>query len=236
MLRALFIAVFYTLMVLSIGVVGIPWTLVRGDISWMYWRAMWAALTGVRLVGVEVEVKGEGRFDPKGTYIFMCNHISNLDPPIVVPLIPRRTSVLVKKELFRIPILAQAMRLADFVVVDRKNRDAAIASVERARAVVEKGVNITVFPEGTRSKDGKMLPFKKGPFHLAMETGATVVPMSIHGSEALWRKGEFRIYPGVVHVEYHEPIRPADCRDREDLMERTHAAIASSLPEWMRSA
>lgn len=236
MIRALIVSVYYTVMVLAIGLVGIPWTLIRNDISWMYWRAMWAAYSGVRLVGVKVEAKGRENFDPRGTYIYMCNHVSNLDPPIVVPLIPRRTSVLIKRELLRIPILAQAMRMADFVEVDRKNRDAAIASVERARAVVEKGINITVFPEGTRSLDGKMLPFKKGPFHLAMETGTAVIPMSIYGSESLWPKKSFRILPGTVYLEFHAPIRTEDCKDREELMEKTRAAIAAGLPEWMRSA
>src|SRR3954471_7523701 len=106
----------------------------------MYDRAMWAALTGVKLVGVKVNVIGRDRL-PAGTYIFMCNHVSNLDPPILVPLLPGRTSVLVKKELFRIPILARAMRMASFVSVDRRNRDAAISSVERAKDVMQHGIH-----------------------------------------------------------------------------------------------
>lgn len=235
MLRALVLLVFYAVMVPVIGLVGIPWTLIVGNVGWMYRRAMWAAFTGVRLTGVKVEVIGRDRFDPQGTYIYMCNHVSNLDPPIVVPLIPKQCSVLVKKELFRIPILSTAMRMADFVAVDRQNRDAAISSVERAKVVMEKGINITIFPEGTRSLDGKLLPFKKGPFHLALETGMPVLPMTIHGSETLWPKKTFKINQGKVTLVFHPPIWPKDCASREELMDKVRAVIASSLPEHMRN-
>src|SRR5688572_32798351 len=164
MLRALILGSFYLLAIGTIGLAGIPWTFISGSIDWMYWRAMKAAFFGIRLIGIKVQVVGRDRFDPAGTYIYMCNHLSNLDPPIVVPMIPRRTSVLVKREVFRIPILSKAMLMARFVPVDRKNRDAAIASVHEATEVMKSGVNMTVFPEGTRSPDGKLLPFKKGPF------------------------------------------------------------------------
>src|SRR5262250_209828 len=122
MLRALVLGLFYLLSIFVIGLVGIPWTFLSGSVDWLYNRAMTAALLGVRLIGIKVEVIGRDRFDPSGTYIYMCNHVSNLDPPIVIPSIPKRTSVLVKREVFRIPILSKAMHLARFVPVDRKNR------------------------------------------------------------------------------------------------------------------
>ena len=170
MIRTLVLAFFYLIMIPLIGPVGIVWTLFSGRIDWLYWRAMWAAYAGVRLIGIKVELQGYNDFDHDGTYIYMCNHVSNLDPPIVIPLIPRRTSVLVKKEVFRVPIMAQAMRMARFVAVDRRNREAAIASIQAATEVMQSRINMTVFPEGTRSPSGRLLPFKKGPFHLAMES------------------------------------------------------------------
>lgn len=221
-------------MIPLIGPVGLLWTFLSGRVDWLYWRAMWAAYAGVRLIGVQVELRGFNDFDHNGTYIYMCNHVSNLDPPIVIPLIPRRTSVLVKKEVFRIPILAQAMRMARFVAVDRRNRDAAIASIQAATEVMRSGINMTVFPEGTRSPSGKLLPFKKGPFHLAMESKVPVLPISIYGTETMMGKGTLRIKRGTATLVFHQPISPADFPDREHLTEAVWNAIASGLPEWMR--
>jgi len=234
LIRTLIIALFYAVAVPAIGLIGIPWTFITGDVTWLYWRAMWAAYTGVRLTGVKVEVRGKENLDPKGTYIFMCNHVSNLDPPIVVPMIPGRTSVLVKKQVFQVPILSTAMHLADMIPVDRQNREAAIQSVKEAQRVMITGVHMTVFPEGTRSTDGRLQPFKKGPFHLALETGFPVVPMTIYGSETLMPKGKWSIKPGTVTLVFHEPIDPQKFTDREELTELVFNQIASALPEHMK--
>jgi len=234
-LRALLALTFWALFVPLAALLTFPWTFLTGNADFLFRTAMWLAWTGVRLTGVRVEVEGRDRFDPALTYIYMCNHTSNLDPPIVVPLIPRRTSVLVKKELFRVPILGRAMRLGDLVPVDRANREAAIASVERAAVVLRKGLNMTVFPEGTRSRDGKLLPFKKGPFHLALETSFPVLPMTIVGTHELWPKGHFGVTAGVAKVVFHEPIDPRQFPDRDSLMEAVRAAIESALPEPYRS-
>jgi 1-acyl-sn-glycerol-3-phosphate acyltransferase len=217
-----------------VGAVGIPYSFIVGNVEWLYRTAMRVALFGVKLIGVKVDVIGRERFDPSGTYIYMCNHVSNLDPPIVVPLIPRRTSVLVKKEVFRIPILSKAMLMARFVPVDRRNRDAAIASVHEATEVMKSGVNMTVFPEGTRSPDGKLLPFKKGPFHLAQESGVPVLPMTIYGTETLLPKGTFAIKPGIATLVFHAPIDPRGYADREELSTAVYRQIESALPERLR--
>ena len=234
MLRALIAMTFWALFVPVGALITFPWTFLTGNADFLYRTAMWLAWTGVRLTGVRVEIRGREHFDPKLTYIYMCNHTSNLDPPIVVPIIPRRTSVLVKKELFRVPLVGRAMRLGDLVPVDRANRDAAIASVERAATVMNKGLNMMVFPEGTRSYDGKLLPFKKGPFYLAMETGVPVIPMTIVGSHELWPKGHFGITKGTVTVVFHEPIDPRQFSDRETLIAAVRAKIESALPEQQK--
>lgn len=235
MLRALIALTFWAISVPLAALLTFPWTFLTGNADFLYHTAMWLARTGVRLTGVRVEILGRERFDSTLTYIYMCNHTSNLDPPIVVPLIPGRSSVLVKKELFRVPVLGRAMRLGDLVPVDRANRDAAIASVERAAAVMNKGLNMTVFPEGTRSHDGKLLPFKKGPFYLAMETGVPVVPMTIVGSHELWPKGRFGIKKGTVTVVFHEPMDPHQFSDRDALIAAVKAKIESALPQEYRS-
>src|SRR5208282_2165500 len=112
---------------------------------------------------------------------------------------------------------------------------AAQQSVEAAGRVMAKGVHFTAFAEGTRSRDGRMLPFKKGPFFLAMATGAPVVPVSIHGTESFLRKGSMRIHPGTAEVIFHQAIDPGSFTTREELMAAVRTAIASGLPEWMRT-
>src|SRR5262245_4794200 len=196
---------------------------------------MKAASLGVRLIGIQVEVIGRDRFDPSGTYIYMCNHVSNLDPPIVIPSIPKRTSVLVKREVFRIPVLSKAMHLARFVPVDRKNRDAAIASIQQATEVMSSGINMMVFPEGTRSHDGKLLPFKKGPFHLAIDSGFPVIPMTIYGTESLMPKRGFAIKKGTATLVFHPPMFPQDFSSREELSAAVFRQIESALPMKLRS-
>jgi 1-acyl-sn-glycerol-3-phosphate acyltransferase len=100
--------------------------------------------------------------------------------------------------------------------------------------VLEKGIHITTFVEGTRSQDGRLLPFKKGPFYLAKESGAPCIPVSIWGTEAMMAKGSLRIKPGTAHITFHPPVNPSDYATREELSQAVRAAIASGLPEWMR--
>jgi 1-acyl-sn-glycerol-3-phosphate acyltransferase len=219
------------------GIVGIPYTLVVGDISLLYRVTMWIIRTGLRAGGIRVEVVGRERVPNGQSVIFLCNHVSNLDPPVVLPALPGRCSVLLKKELMSIPILGRAMRMAQFVPVQRgSRRDAAQASVSAAAAALRAGLNMLVFPEGTRSRDGRLSPFKKGPFFLAQQTGALMVPVAISGTERMMHKGSMWVTPGVARVELLQPINPADYATREQLMQAVHAALAAALPESMRPA
>ena len=141
-----------------------------------------------------------------------------------------------KRSLMNLPILGTGFRMGEFIAVDRTgNASDAKASVAAAQRVLAKGVHITTFVEGTRSPDGRMLPFKKGPFFLAMAAGAPCIPISIYGTEKILRKGSLRMHPGPAHIIFHPPIDPAAFATREELMQAVRAAIASGLPEWMRS-
>jgi 1-acyl-sn-glycerol-3-phosphate acyltransferase len=217
------------------AVSGIPWTYLTKDITFLYQSCMWAAFNGVRLTGVKVRTIGLEKIDPARTYVFMSNHISNLDPPITLPLIPRRTSVMVKKELFKVPILGHIMTIGSLVPVDRRNRDAGVSAVRDAVKAIGQGLNMTIYVEGKRSFDGKLLPFKKGPFYLAQECNVPVVPITISGTEAVMPKARFAIRPGLVTVEFHDPIEPADFGDRDALMARVRAAINGGLPVELQS-
>jgi 1-acyl-sn-glycerol-3-phosphate acyltransferase len=230
MIRTLVMLGFWAALLPVAALLGFPWTLLTGDVSFLYSMGMWGAWTGVRLAGIRVQTVGLDKLDPERTYIFMSNHVSNVDPPILLPLIPRRTSVLVKKELFKYPILGRVMHFGSLVPVDRGNRESGIAAVRAAADVIRQGVNMTIYIEGHRSLDGKLLPFKKGPFYLAEECGVPVVPITIVGSHYVMPKKRFGIRPGTVTVIFHDPIEPRDFGNRECLMAKVRKAIDSGLP------
>jgi 1-acyl-sn-glycerol-3-phosphate acyltransferase len=235
MIRTIVMLTFWGLAAPVAALIGFPWTFITGDIRLLYGMFMFGAFNGVRLTGVRVQTVGLDKLDPARTYIFMSNHVSNLDPPITIPLIPRRTSVMVKKELFSYPILGQAMRIGSLVPVDRGNRDSGIESVKIAKQVVQQqGINMAIYVEGHRSFDGKLMPFKKGPFYLAMECGVPVVPITITGTHYVMPKGRFAIKPGTATVIFHPPIEPKDFGSRECLMEKVRSGIESGLPEEFR--
>ena len=207
MIRTIVMLAFWSLALPLAAVLCFPWTFLTGDIRFLYRVAMGAAWMGARLAGIRVQTIGLDQLDPKRTYVFMSNHVSNIDPPIMLPLIPRRTSVMAKKELFDYPLLGKTMRLGSLVPVDRGNRDAGISAVRAAAAVLRQGINMTIYVEGHRSFDGKLLPFKKGPFYLAMECGVPVVPVTISGSHYVMPKGRFAIKPGTVTLNFHSSHR-----------------------------
>ncbi len=220
---------------LPVALVFIPLALVTGNMMPLYRVANWIAKAGVWMAGVRVQVAGLELVPAKTACIFMANHVSNLDPPIIIPRIPGRTSAFLKRSLMKIPALGYAMKLGEFVPVERSGSvDSARRSVRAARHVLGKGIHITTFVEGTRSADGRLLPFKKGPFYLAMEANAPCIPVSIWGTETMMAKGSLRIHPGTAHVTFHAPVYPADYASRADLSEAVRAAVASGLPEWMR--
>jgi 1-acyl-sn-glycerol-3-phosphate acyltransferase len=185
---------------------------------------------GPKAAGVRVRLEGLENVQPGVHYIFLSNHVSNLDATVLLPSIPGMTSVFIKQELMKIPFLGTAMRLGKYVPVSRGNsREEAQRSVEAAADALKSGLHMTIFPEGTRSTDGRLLPFKKGAFFLAEETGAPIIPVVISGTELMMPKGTQRITPGEAYLRFLAPIRPQDAASREDLMERVRAAMEEEL-------
>ena len=217
------------------GIVGIPYCWLIRDIGPLYRVAMGIIRLSLRAARIKVETVGLENVPTDTAVIFMANHVSNLDPPVLLPVLPGRSSVLLKKELLRIPILGTAMRMAQFVPVERGGRrDAASASVAAAAGALRAGLHILVFPEGTRSKDGLLQMFKKGPFFLAKQTMAPIVPIAITGTERMMRKGSAAITPATARVQFLRAMLPTDYRTREDLMAAVREAIARALPEEMQ--
>jgi 1-acyl-sn-glycerol-3-phosphate acyltransferase len=226
----------WILLGVPVAIVAIPWTIVTRNILPMYRAAMVVVRSGIRCAGIHVEAVWQQPLDPNQRYIFLANHVSNLDPPILIQLLPLPVAVVLKRSLMKIPVLGWAMRLAGYIPVDRDGRvESAMESAEIAKRTLASGIHVLSFPEGTRSRDGHLQPFKKGPFYMAEESGAPVVPVSIYGTESMMKKGSVRIFPGTAHVVFHAPVRPQDYATREDLMEAIHAIVASGLPERMRT-
>jgi 1-acyl-sn-glycerol-3-phosphate acyltransferase len=229
--------VFVIILVLSIpsAVIFIPLAVVSGNVRPLYAVACFIVRAGFSAAGIRVQVEGRENVPAGQACIFMANHVSNLDPPALIPRIPGRTAAFAKRALFKIPIFGYCLKLGSFIPVNRTgSAHTAEESVAAAKRVLDEGVHITTFVEGTRSRDGRLLPFKKGTFYLAMQTGAPCIPVSIYGTETLMSKGSFAIKPGTAHIVFHAPLYPSDYSTREELLGAVRAAIASGLPEWMR--
>ena len=220
---------------LPVAIVAIPWAFITRDLVPLYRLAFAVTRAGLRLAGIRIHVVWQQPLDRSRSYIFLSNHVSNLDPPILLPLLPIPIAVVLKRSLMKIPILGWAMHLGGFIPVDRSgDLESAIESTEIAKRTLASGTHVLSFPEGTRSRDGRLQPFKKGPFYMAEESGAPIIPISIYGTETMMKKGSAKIFPGTAHVILHPPIRPQDYSTRDDLQAAVHAAIASGLPDWMR--
>lgn len=217
------------------GVIGIPYSLIVGNVRLLYRVGMAIARLGVRAAGIRVEITGLENVPEGRSCLFLANHVSNLDPPVLFPALPGQASVMLKQELMRIPLLGTAMRMAKFVPVERaRSREAAQRGVKAATQAVSAGLHFLIFPEGTRSMHGRLQTFKRGPFYLAMETGAPVVPVAISGTEKLMPKRSAKIRSGVVRVQMLAPIWPGEYASREELMGVVRAEIAEALPEHMK--
>ena len=221
---------FWAIFILIVGPFLVLWAAITGDVKPLYKGATSLSIFGVRLVGVKIVLRGLENLMPGRNYIFMSNHVSNLDPPVLIPSIPGRCSVLVKKELFRTPILGTGMHQADLVPVDRRDREAAIESIRAATEVLKKGLHMVIYPEGTRSAMAAFCRSRKGPFHLAMDSGVPVIPVTMLGTFESWPKTRFALHPGTATVVFHPPIDPRGYSDRDQLIQDVRESIASALP------
>ena len=176
---------------------------------------------------ITVTVDGLSKLDPSRSYVYMSNHQSNFDIPVLLAYLTVQFRWLAKKELFRIPIFSRGMRAAGYISIDRSNRASAFKSLAEAAQKVKNGVSVMIFPEGTRSLDGKIRSFKKGGFFLAIDSGVPIVPIVLHGTWSIMPKNRWRIEPGHVHMDILEPIETSGYnRDSKDaLIEKVRQVI-----------
>ena len=235
MLRTLFITVFLSLYILLAGPPLLLFTLITRNPDPLYWAGLKGVMFFVRAVGVRVRVEGVDRI-PEGVCLFAANHTSAADAPAVVGAIPRRIAVLLKESLFKWPIVGQVFRSAHFIPVNRGARESAIASVEKATEAMKAGQSFLIYPEGTRSPDGRLQEFKKGAVVMAIKAGVPIVPVVCSGAQRVMEKHSLVIHPGDIVVEFLHPIEASkySLEDRDVLNQTVHDAMAAALPPDQR--
>src|SRR3989475_9147158 len=223
MLRTLFIAVFLSLYILIVGPPLLVYTVITEDPDPIYWAGVKGVMFFVRAVGVKVRVRGTERIPP-GVCLFAANHTSSADAPAVVGAVPRRIAVLLKQSLFKWPIVGQAFRSAHFIPVNRGARDSAIASVEKATEAMKAGQSFLIYPEGTRSPDGRLQEFKKGAVVMAIRAGGPIGPVVCSGAHRVMEKRSLVIHPGEIVVEFLEPLDASQysLEERDVLNQKVH--------------
>ena len=198
---------------------------------WLYPLAQWGAKTWLRACGATVEVKGLEHIEHGRSYVFISNHRSYLDTATLFFYAGKKMGLVAKKELLKVPVLGQGMGFVNIIAIDRSNPERARQSMERAREVMRQGYSFGVFAEGTRAMPGELLPFKKGAFHLAMQTDAAIIPVAIKETDWMMGKRTGVAYSGTIEMVLLPPIDVSGYSEGQimELLNRTRAAIAEEL-------
>jgi 1-acyl-sn-glycerol-3-phosphate acyltransferase len=231
MIRTLYIAIWVVFATLVLGLVVIFLSFFVRSGNPLHKIARFWGRSILIVSRIKVSVKGLSDIDRSKSYIYMSNHQSNFDIPVLLGHLKVQFRWLAKMELFKIPIFGPAMRKAGYISIDRNNRESAFESLKEAARKIKSGVSVLIFPEGTRSRDGKVRPFKKGGFVVAIDSGVPIVPIVITGTRSIMTKGSFRINPGTVSMIIHEPIQTSvyTRETKEALMERVRRVICDGL-------
>jgi len=231
MWRALFFLIFFTPLTVGFSIIAIIGTLFDTTGSFAHGCSRFWSRIALALARVKVTTVGTEHIPVEGPVIYMGNHQSNFDILALTVAMPRRFSWLAKEELFRVPFLGGAMRRAGYIPLDRRDGRQALRSIEEAARRIRDGVSVVIFPEGTRTHDGTLLPFKKGGFILASRAAVPVVPFTINGGRAINPRDQLALYPGDIRVTFAEPVQPKGMgnTDRELLREQVRAAVDSGM-------
>jgi len=224
-LRGLLVLGFAALTMVAFFLLSLPAMLLTGSGDFPMWlaRRLWCPLC-LWVSGCPRRVEPHPAL-PDGPLLFASNHESALDIWVLVEQLPRSVRFVAKRELFRIPVFGWYLRLGGHVGVDRTNRARAIESLRKAATLVRGGTSLIVFPEGTRSGDGRVQPFKKGPFALALEAQVPIVPVAVSGSGAVTPRGLIAVWPGPIRMAMGEAVDPAAYPDRRALLTLVRSRI-----------
>ena len=212
--------------VLSVPVFA-PLARLSGSVRPLYWLARQGCRIALRLGGVRVRVVHGHRAREHPCCVFVGNHVSNVEAPALFLVLPR-IAVIMKQSLGRIPLVGQAMRVGGFIPVDRKAKDSRKQALRRAVETLRSGTSMLIFPEGTRNASGPLLPFRPGPFQMAVRACVPVVPVTVHGAAEIMPRGAAYIRPGRVTLVFHPPVSTAG-RDPLDLMRQVRSTMQEAL-------
>jgi 1-acyl-sn-glycerol-3-phosphate acyltransferase len=200
--------------------------------TWLYPWCFWGARVWLQACDARVRASGLENLDPNRSYVFIANHRSYLDTAALFAFLGRRIGLVGKKELLRIPIFGYGLGFVNIIAIDRTNPEKARASMDKAREVINSGYSFGVFAEGTRALPGELLPFKKGAFHLALQTQAPIVPVAIRNTDWMMGKKTGLAFPGTIEMVLLPPIETRGLNADEDLLsllKRVRGAIAEEL-------
>ncbi len=239
MLAAFRSLVTYVTIALYVAIAGPPFLLlafVLGSPAVLFRAGHLGIRAGLFLSGIRYRAQGREYILRDRAAVYAINHASNVEPPIVFDLLHElfpRLRILYKAELRKLPVLVRAFDLAGFIPLERGNRDQSVPAIERAAAALRGGNSFLIFPEGTRSRTGELLPFKKGGFIMAIKAQAPIVPVAIKGARAAMRKGSPIIYPVSVSVRLGEPVETTGLTldDRDRLVATVRDRIAGMLDD-----
>lgn len=202
-----------------------------GKRIWLYPFCLWGSKAWIRGSGAKVKVFGRENIDKEKSYIFVANHHSYIDTTALFAYTGNRVALIAKKEVLKVPVLGQGMGFINFLAIDRSNPERAKKTLERAKEIVKSGYSFALFAEGTRAMPGELLPFKKGAFHLALQTGAAIVPVVFKNTDYIMGKKTGVVNPGTMEIVLLPPIETKNATEDDlmDLLKQTRGAIAEEL-------
>lgn len=214
------------LLIVGIPTVSVLWIIRQR--RWLYPFALWGAKTWLKACGAKVSVTGQENLEKGRSYVFASNHRSYLDTAALFRYAGPRVGLVAKKELLKVPVMGQGMGFVNIIAIDRTNAERARQSMDKARSVMEDGYSFGVFVEGTRAMPGELLPFKKGAFHLALQTNADIIPVAIKNTDWMMGKKTGVSYPGTIEMVLLPPVKTSG-RQLMDILIETREAVAKEL-------
>jgi 1-acyl-sn-glycerol-3-phosphate acyltransferase len=233
MVRATLVYLFIGAYVLLMAPLAVLWARVVGDSALIYRLARFCIRAAGCMCQVRVSVQGRENIFQGTNYVFLSNHQGNFDGPVLLHVIPRDWKALIKKEMMRIPVLSLVLKQVQFVPIERLNPKKARIGIELGAKLLTEGKSFLAFPEGTRSRDGRLGVFKKGVFIMAIKAQIPILPITIVDSAKIQPPGRYGIQPGCIRVIFHKPIATEGMthEDRDNLIQLTREAISSGLAQ-----